>query len=128
MRTLSGMLILVGMMASSCQGQWQLPDRTNPAVLQEEQRLATLLGASDDVLSTGGGNCEVRLLGRDGETSYAWAHCEHGGGEGASVPVRVDGRSVRVPGDGSDYSEDVEALFPGRLADEILEHDDRLRP
>ena len=106
---------------------WQVPDPTDAAVQQEEQRLATLLGNSDQVIPQPG-SCKVRLLGRDGGTSYAYAACESAEGSATQLPARIDGTTIRLPGDGSQYSEDVEALFPRRLAREILSHPERFTP
>ena len=128
MKMTLAVLMAGAVLVPGCQSSWRLPDEGDPSVVQEEQRLAALLGTSDDVLGVPGGDCDVRLLGRDGETAYAWAHCESADAGSASVPVRVDGDSVRQPGDGAQYSDDVRALFPSRLADEILERPDRLRP
>ncbi|HEU0132487.1 MAG TPA: hypothetical protein VFQ85_15995 [Mycobacteriales bacterium] len=102
-----------------------LPDRADPAVHAEEQRLAALLGRGA-VLSRPG-PCAVRLLGRDGATSYAWAECRVGD-EAVSLPVRVDGERVRYPGDGGAFARDVRRLFPRRLEDVILRAPDGVRP
>ncbi|MCG5437730.1 hypothetical protein [Micromonospora foliorum] len=120
--------LAIGLLAG-CSEPYALPDRNAADVQAEEERLATLLPAE---LLNGAGTCEVRLLGRDGSSSFAWAHCEAapGGGDvfGLSIPVRVDGDRVTQPGDGSAYSVSVRRMFPERLAEAVLEDDGRLRP
>ncbi|MGA4727753.1 hypothetical protein ACWEOS_22575 [Micromonospora taraxaci] len=90
--------------------------------------MATLLPAE---LLGGSGTCKVRLLGQDGSSSFAWAHCEASGPgnvSGISTPVRVDGERVTQPGDGSEYAPSVRRMFPDRLAEAVLDDDGRLRP
>jgi hypothetical protein len=74
------------------------------------------------------GRCRVRLLGRDGAASFVWAFCTYGRASGVSVPLRIDGTRVTMPGDGSGYSGSVRTMFPRRLADLVLAHGDELRP
>ena len=110
----------------SCSGaELVLPDRTDPAVQAEEQRIATLLQSSTDVWIPG--QCKVRLLGQEGSTSYVWARCSDGL-SGASLPLRIDDEQVSAPGDGSLYSDDVIRMFPPELADAILDRDERIFP
>ncbi|MGW3887973.1 hypothetical protein ACWD69_04730 [Micromonospora chokoriensis] len=114
---------------TGCSEPYALPDRNAPDVQAEEERLATLLPAE---LLGGPGTCEVRLLGRDGSSSFAWAHCEAAPGVGdvfgVSMPVRVDGERVTQPGDGSEYSASLRRMFPEQLAEAVLDDDGRLRP
>ncbi len=107
------------------EGALELPDRTDDAVRSEEARIITLLKATRDVSLPG--DCDVRLLGQDQSASFVWAYCSDGV-SGASVPLRIDGDKVSIPGDGSLYSIDVERMFPADLADAILDRDERLRP
>ncbi|RAO51496.1 hypothetical protein LUPAC06_06181 [Micromonospora saelicesensis] len=121
--------LAIGLLAGCSEPPYPLPDRNAADVQAEEERLATLLPGT---LLSGPGTCDVRLLGREGPSSFAWAHCEAAPGPGVpfgmSIPVRVDGERVTQPGDGSDYSASVRRMFPERLADAVLEDDRRLRP
>ncbi|WP_410817213.1 hypothetical protein [Micromonospora sp. 050-3] len=121
--------LAIGLLTGCSEPPYALPDRDAADVRAEEERLATLLPAE---LLGGPGTCEVRLLGRDGSSSFAWAHCEAAPGTGPvfglSIPVRVDDDRVTQPGDGSEYSASVRRMFPERLAEAVLEDDGRLRP
>ncbi|MDG4839813.1 hypothetical protein O7631_25070 [Micromonospora sp. WMMD967] len=121
--------LAIGLLTGCSEPPYPLPDRNAADVRAEEERLARLLPGE---LLGGPGTCEVRLLGRDGASSFAWAHCEAAPGPGfttgVSVPVRVDGERVTQPGDGSEYSASVRRMFPGRLAEAVLHDDGRLRP
>ncbi|WP_430502539.1 hypothetical protein ACQRWP_13345 [Micromonospora trifolii] len=121
--------LAIGLLTGCSEPPYALPDRNAADVRAEEERLATLLPAE---LLGGPGTCEVRLLGRDGSSSFAWAHCEAAPGVGdvfgLSIPVRVDGDRVTQPGDGSEYSTSVRRMFPERLAEAVLKDDGRLRP
>ncbi|MGC4749617.1 hypothetical protein ACLQ28_28760 [Micromonospora sp. DT201] len=120
--------LAIGLLAGCSEPPYPLPDRTATDVRAEEERLATLLPLE---LLGGPGTCKVRLLGREGSSSFAWAHCEAAGPgvvTGVSTPVRVDGDRVTQPGDGSEYSTSVRRMFPERLAEAVLGDDTRLRP
>ena len=66
--------------------------------------------------------CEWQELGQQGSEIYVWAVClgllPVGGKTGASLPavlvLSADGgvHAVRLPGDGSQYAEDIKKLFP----------------
>lgn len=125
-----GIVVMVGMMSGCSESPYQLPDRNTPAVQAEEKRLAARL---PDKLLWGSGTCKVRLLGKEGSSSFAWATCEMTPtadvpSGGISMPVRVDGDQVRKPADGGGYAESIKRLFPHRLADTVLHEPDRLRP
>ncbi|RZT78999.1 hypothetical protein EV382_2195 [Micromonospora violae] len=124
-----GLGLAIGLLAGCSEAPYPLPDRDAADVRAEEERLATLLPAE---LLGGPGTCNVRLLGRDGSSSFAWAHCDAAPGPAGvwsvSVPVRVDGDQVTQPGDGAEYSAGVRRMFPERLADAVLHDDGRLRP
>ncbi len=107
------------------EGALELPDRMADAVRSEEARIITLLKTTPDVSLPG--DCDVRLLGQDESASFVWAYCSDGV-SGASVPLRIDGDKVSIPGDGESYPIDVKRMFPPDLADAILDHDERLRP
>ncbi len=96
----------------------------------EEARLAEVLGKPGAILYGVAGSCKVRLLGRNGTSSYAWASCTEVGGDGqtASIPVRVDEDRVVTPQDGSEYGPSVRRMFPRKLADYVLIHPDSVRP
>ncbi|WP_433308561.1 hypothetical protein ACQP0U_18185 [Micromonospora sp. CA-269861] len=121
--------LAVGLLTGCSEPPYPLPDRNAADVQAEEERLATLLPGE---LLGGPGTCKVRLLGRDGSSSFAWAHCEaapgHGVVSGLSLPVRVDGDRVTQPGDGSAYAPSVRRMFPERLAEAVLDDETKLRP
>jgi hypothetical protein len=120
--------LTVGLSGCS-ESPYPLPDRGTAAVQAEEARLAALV---PDKLLGGPGTCKVRLLGRDGSSSYAWALCEGtptaGVASAVSVPVRVDGDQVSRPVDGAGYSASVKSMFPRRLANAVLNDPGRLGP
>lgn len=90
--------------------------------------MADLLETSGAVLGEPGGRCDVRVLGMEGDTSYAWAECQSRTAGAASVPVRVDGEDIQLPEDGSGYSDSVRGLFPPGLAKAISDREEHLRP
>ncbi len=110
------------------------PPQSTAATTTEEARLSVLVADSQRSGFSGArGACAVRLLGSQGRTSFAWAECRFPGLGGApegglSVPVRVDGNTVRLPGDADRFAADVRDLFPKAMVDAILHHPDRLRP
>ncbi|WP_146604005.1 hypothetical protein [Micromonospora deserti] len=129
-RNVVGIGLMVGLMFGCSEPPYQLPDRSTPEVQAEEQRLAALL---PDRLLWGPGTCEVRLLGSEGSSSFAWASCEmtptaNGQPGGVSLPVRVDGTRVTEPADGAGYADSVKRMFPQRLADAVLDEPERLQP
>ncbi|MCW3841508.1 hypothetical protein ONA70_15510 [Micromonospora yasonensis] len=129
-RYVVGLAAVVGLISGCSGSPYRIPDRHTAGVQAEETRLAALL---PDRLLWGPGTCEVRLLGREDSSSFAWAACEitptaeHPSG-GISMPVRVDGDRVRKPADGEGYAESIERLFPRDLADAVLHEPERLRP
>ena len=80
------------------------------------------------MLGDPGGRCEVRLLGSRDQTDYVWAECSAKDGAAASMPVRVGPNGIELPEDGSGYGDSIRQLFPRALADDILEHQEGLRP
>ncbi len=121
--------LTVVVLAACSEPQYLLPDRSKADVQAEEQRLALLLPGQ---LLDGPGTCGVRLLGREGSSSFVWARCESSRPpdvrSAVSVPVRVDGDQVSKPQDGEEYSASVKRMFPGQLAEAILDAPDRLHP
>ncbi|MEH0842445.1 hypothetical protein V6U81_08655 [Micromonospora sp. CPCC 205711] len=121
--------LTVGLLAGCSEPQYALPDRGTADVQAEERRLASLLPGE---LLSGPGTCKVRLIGREGSSSFAWAQCEGapepGVTSGVSMPVRVDGDKVSRPLDGAEYSASVKRMFPGQLVDAILDDRDKLHP
>ncbi|MCU1455248.1 MAG: hypothetical protein JWN46_3394 [Acidimicrobiales bacterium] len=111
----------------SSASSYRLAGRSEPGVRTEEARITLLLERSRAVIVPPG-RCRVRLLGRAGAASFVWAFCTYGRDSGVSVPLRIDGTRVTVPGDGSFYSPSVRRMFPRGLADLALAHDDKLRP
>lgn len=110
-------------LAGSCSGSsYALPDRTEDQVRATEGDLAQVISAARD-----GDDCAVRLLGKADGSSFVWAECVGSSG-GLSAPMRVDRDDVELPGDGSQYSDDVRRLFPAEIADAILTDQGRLRP
>lgn len=123
--------LLAGLMSGCSEQPYPLPDRTTPAVQNEEKRLAALLPHH---LLWGTGTCKVRLIGTEGSSSFAWADCEMTPtaeaptGGGTSMPVRVDGERVTQPVDGAGHADSIKQMFPARVADAIFDDSDRLRP
>ncbi|MCP3976539.1 MAG: hypothetical protein GY720_18785 [bacterium] len=118
-----GFAVVAGFLNSA--GDLALPDRTSADVQAEEQRIAALLESTTDIWIPG--ECNVRLLGQEGSTSYAWADCSDGLA-GTSLPLRIDTEQVAAPGDGSIFSDDVTTMFPSELAEAILARDERIFP
>ena len=114
---------VVGLVA--CGDALSLPDRTSESVRAEEARIAQVLEDTEDVWLPG--ICDVRSLGKHGTTSYVWAY-RTDGNSGVSMPLRIDGRQVSAPLDGSLYSVDVRQMFPTELAELILNNDERILP
>lgn len=132
-------LLLVAMLVGGCSEPVDLPDRADPAVQAEEARLTAILESIEDVdhiLVPMPRECSVRLLGQEGDTAYVWANCfgpsidtEFGSERpGVGGPMRIDGDRVSMPGDGSQYSEDIKEMFPADIARAILDGDDRIFP
>ncbi|WP_410810275.1 hypothetical protein [Micromonospora sp. 067-2] len=121
--------LAVGLLVGCSEPPYALPDRSTAAVQAEEERLAALLPGE---LLDGPGTCKVRLLGREGSSSYAWARCEGtpepGLTSGVSLPVRVDGDLVTQPLDGIAHADSVRRMFPERLAEAVLDDPDRMQP
>ncbi|GAB3175909.1 hypothetical protein GCM10027259_18160 [Micromonospora palomenae] len=119
----------VVLLAGCSEPEYVLPDRGTAAVQVEEERLASLLPGK---LLSGPGTCTVRLLGRDGSSSFAWALCESapeaGVTSGVSLPVRVDGDQVSRPLDGSEYAASIKRMFPADLAEAVLDSPGRMHP
>lgn len=127
------LLLLVGcqvLVGCGPKNGYTLPDRADPAVVAEEERIGAIVRASGDAVVFGSsGGCALRLLGRDGSRSYAWARCGLGqAGPGSSGPVVVDGDAVLTPGDGAGYDDDVRRLFPAPIARAILRGEEALLP
>lgn len=77
----------------------------------------------------------MNLLGEDAESEYVWLACESLNrapdgvvtSSGSSVPAKITGERIETPGDGSAYVTGVRRLFPGAVADRIL-NGENLRP
>lgn len=119
-------VVLAGLVGCASK-KYEVPSRTD-AVRAEEVRLAALIEQHERLQRGAKGTCTVRVLGMESQTSYAWADCSFPPSSGSSVPYRVDGTTIRAPQDGSGFSSDVKKMFPGPMADAILEHRDDLRP
>lgn len=125
-------LVLVAAAIGGCGEPVDLPKRTDPAVQAEEARIAAVLESTDDIWVPG--PCEVRLLGQEGATSYAWANCEGYEADdlpeksGWGGPVRIDGDRVSQPRDGNLNGTDIREMFPVELADAIFAGDERIYP
>jgi hypothetical protein len=114
---------LVLVCVAGCSGRPELPDRTDPAIRAEAARIAALLGADPSVVG-GPGTCKVRLLGQEAGASFVWAECAalDPPFSGVSAPMRVDGSTVTLPGEGAAYSESVREMFPEDLAEFVLDN------
>ncbi len=95
----------------------------------EEVRLAGLIEQHERA-GFGGvqGQCNVRFLGSEGSTAFAWANCSFPPTSGSSTAYRIEGSTVIKPGDGSAFAASVKRMFPQELADAILHDREALRP
>jgi hypothetical protein len=78
--------------------------------------------------------CEWSILERSDQKMYVWAFCQSPPysatlpPSAASVPavIELDGngmvQSVKIPGNGSAYTEDIRRLFPASIQDTIFGH------
>lgn len=118
---------------SSTAPEWTLPDREDPVVQAEEDRLADVVERSGVVWDTFGQmTCEVRLLGADGDASFVWAMCgvglSEGGRSALSLPLRIEGEDVTEARDGSEFDDSVREMFPPGLAELVFDDQEALRP
>lgn len=132
-----GVLGVVGLAACLATGgcgkaSFELPNRSDPSVQVEEQRVASLLAAAPShglLDSADSAHCRVRLLRRSGSTDYAWATCTSSHGA-ASAPVRVEGDKVTVAADGDDAgsSNALSRIFPADIVKAIKADETRYKP
>jgi len=127
-------LVLVGVLCGCSFGKasFSLPDRSDPVVKQEEVRIALALAAdtSGELLSQplpGPAHCRVRLLRQVGTADYVYAECT-AGQSGFSFPLKLDGSSVTVPRDGSEYAPSIRRIFPSDIAAALIEDEQRYKP
>ncbi|MGZ6825880.1 MAG: hypothetical protein ACXVGH_03735 [Mycobacteriales bacterium] len=131
-RAVAGSLVSIALVSACGKPSFTSPDRADPAVRQEEDRLATLLAASRGhglLDSAERASCRVRLLRKVGSTDYAWATCTGASGA-ADVPVRVVGQDVTVAADGDDTgaANSLDRIFPRDMAKAIEADESRYKP
>lgn len=99
---------------------FHVPDRSDPAVRQEEARVAAVLATKAEGLSLQEStDCRVRLLRQAGPVDYVYARCI-AGGSGFSSPLKLVGDTVTMPEDGSSYAPSIRRIFPEDIADALL--------
>jgi hypothetical protein len=130
-RTLGGFVASLLLVSPGCvlgSSDWSLPDRDDPAVQDEEARLAQVIENSDAVWDDSGPmSCKVRLLGTDDDVRYVNADCRSSGA-GFVSPLRVEGTRIIQPGDGNLYADSVRQMFPAGLAELVLDRDPAVTP
>ena len=126
-------IVLTASALAGCSGETFEPLARTPQVAAEETRVAARL--EQRARGTGPvpeGGCDVRILGIDGPTTYAWSTCTFrdasGVWSGVSEPVRVKGTDVRSPTPGAGYDDSVRELFPAEMANAIFEDQNSLMP
>jgi hypothetical protein len=123
--------VLGGLALSACGAAPYEPPPRTADVVAEEARVEELLERRG-LFGIPDATCSVRLLGREGPSTFVWSTCTATGSEGVesgrSGPVRIDGTRVREPEDGSGYEPSIRAMFPDALAEAVLEGRDGLRP
>ena len=129
------LLALCGLLSACGLGEpsFEAPDRSDPVVQREEARIAAVLAAdtSGEVLSRplqGPPSCQVRLLRQVGAVDYAYAHCRAGDQEAVVAPVKLEGRTVTLPDDGSLYGPSIQRIFPADIAAALGDDEERFRP
>ena len=125
---------LVGLLSACSFGKasFSVPDRGSTAVKQEEARVAAVLASdtSGQLLSQplqGPAKCKVRLLRKIGSADYVYAECT-AGQEGFSFPLKLDGSTLTVPQDGSDYGPSIRRIFPSDIAAALNDDEQRYKP
>lgn len=119
----AGVVLIAGCSSEVPVAPWPLPDRSDPEVVQAEERIRFLVEATD--VAGGSAECEVRYLGSDDEAEFAQVSCL--GKWGEAGPVRVEGDRVLRP-DEATYEEDLRRLFPEGLRQLMREDPDGVRP
>jgi hypothetical protein len=72
--------------------------------------------------------CEFEVWGREENTMFVWALCEARSGTTVSAPAVVGIKgdkaiSVKMPRDGTYYTQDVKALFPEAVQRRIIKQE-----
>lgn len=127
-------LLLVLLVITSCaRGNYPLPDRNSEETREAERRITAILEAEDQIAGADP-SCDVRYLGSEDGAMFAWAVCsgsydhEHQSAHASvSTVFRVVGDHAEWPRD-SNYVGDVEDMLPRRLADDVLNNPNRLKP
>ena len=132
LRVVAGIALMA---AVGCSGHGYEPPERTAQVLAEETRVAALIERHEaPAFENRSGRCDVRILGMEGDSTFAWAECTYPAGRGeapaagVSTAYRIEGQSVRGPQDGSGYSESIKQLFPVSVAQAILDDQEQVRP
>lgn len=109
-------------------------DSAEPQAISDDERarLATVVAEASWIEDA---VCNVEVFRQDGDITYGWAECSNllsAEGEqieqADSAPFRVEGDTVQVPGDGSQYMEDLHRLFPEDLISTIEQYSGVISP
>lgn len=127
-------LVFLAIVITSCsQGNYALPDRNSSETREAEKKITLILEANDGIAGEEA-SCRVRYLGSEDGAEFAWAICagsydhEHESVRSSvSTIFRIVDDRAEWPRDDA-YVEDVEAMFPRRLAEDVLNNPNRLKP
>jgi hypothetical protein len=110
---------------SGCIGAASAP-QTSVAMVSTRDELEAVLG--DAMVNDSAALCEWDVWGEAVQTLYLWAVCESAGRTAMSAPVvvhlDVGGHvtAASLPGDGTQYADDVRRLFPPGVQKRIFAH------
>ena len=90
------------------------------------ENTATMLGKT--LVNDAKAWCEFEVWGREENTLFVWALCEARSGTAASAPAVVGFKddkaiNVKIPRDGTNYAQDVKALFPEGVQKRIIKQE-----
>ena len=90
------------------------------------ENTATMLGKT--LVNDAKAWCEFEIWGRDSTSLFVWTLCQARSGTTVSAPAVVgikDNKaiSVKIPRDGTNYSQDVKTLFPEAVQRRIIKQE-----
>lgn len=130
--TLFALAAITVLIVTSCsQGNYPLPDRNSAESKSAVKEITAILESYDDIAGEDA-TCRVSYLGSEDGSRFAWGHCTgtHQGADfqtSVSTIFRITGDHAEWPSDAT-YVEDVQEMFPPRLADDALNNPNRLKP